>query len=280
MPERAIDVMLTVRLTMLIQTASAARIPSGSLTPRAYRPSPILAWSIVVGWSFQTLVTPVSWMRCMRPSDPFTCRRSWLRPVIRPSAKFGSGCPASGYWAAAANAVSGASEPIAVAATRPVAPRAATRQVAPRAARDSRERRSIAVLISASLSADVDRSGDQTGAQARDRGERGRRQVDDPVGGAGPAAAGPLTTEQVGLRTTVRDRRDHALAVAAVGRGVLEPAGTPGHPGDPTGVRMGDRVASVRGVRPRVPEVPRVARPAGTVSGASTGSPCVPATEP
>src|SRR5690242_7667811 len=69
------------------------------------------------------LVAVVAWMRCSRPSDPLATMRVPSMRVTRPSAKLGSTSPGSTSGATVApKAASGASEPSAVAPTRPATP--------------------------------------------------------------------------------------------------------------------------------------------------------------
>src|SRR3954463_3662370 len=103
---------------------------------------------------------------------------------MRPSAKFGSRAPGSRSIRGAANAVSGASEPSAVAPATAEPPSTA----------EVRNRRR-SVLGMAWLRSTVDADGGQAGGEAGDRAVRGGRQVDQPVGGACRTAAGPFAAE-------------------------------------------------------------------------------------
>src|SRR3954453_9466618 len=192
------DVMWTVRFTMFSHTASAASVPSAMRTPRAYRPSPTLASSAVVGRSFHTLVAPVRWMRCMLLSTLVTSSMPFCALMTRPSTKFGSTSPAATSCLRCAAAASGANEPSVLAPTTPVT--AAVPSTAPL----RNFLRSNDSMSSLPPSA-VDRDGREAGGQAGDRAVRGRRQVDQPVGGAVAGAARPFAAPQIGLRPTVRD---------------------------------------------------------------------------
>src|SRR5690606_9789139 len=138
----------------------------------------------------------------------------------------------------AAKAASGATDPSAVALTRPAPPSTAVVR---------RRRRFIVLLIAPSSRGH--HAGAQAGGQAGDGAVRRRGQVDDPVRAAGRAAAGALTAEEGGLGTAVGDPGADPRAVAPVGGVVQEPAGPAGHV-HTAAVRAGDRVAGVRGVRP------------------------------
>src|SRR5947208_11479353 len=115
--------------------------------------------------------------------------------VIRPSAKFGSMPPGSTSKAGSAMATSGETAPTAVAVTTVVA--------VPSTALVRNRRRSRESSISALLLA-VHGHGGEPAGQAADRAERGGGEVEDPVGGAGAAAATrALAAPEVRVRPAV-----------------------------------------------------------------------------
>lgn len=110
---------------MFTQTASAATLPSGISTPRAYRPSPVSMASAVTVSSFQTLVALVSWTSRWVPSDSTTSRVLPLIWLTRPSMNDDRETAGSREGMGAAKAASASRPPSAEAPTMVAPPRAA-----------------------------------------------------------------------------------------------------------------------------------------------------------